>query len=114
MDITELGAGALFAYIIIKEVLAFLRHPKVKEEGTRLSKVEAGVQTLVEQHAVKDADGRLVWWNRRETYDQLDKVSDSLAKCIELVRETHHKTQTQIQETHGLLREMLIRMGKSS
>ena len=66
MDITELGAGAVFAYIIIKEVLSFLKAPKSKEQDhkidQRLHFLEQGVSTLVEQHATKDEDGRPVWW----------------------------------------------------
>ena len=116
MDLTELGAGAIFAYVIIKEVLTFLKSPKKQEASGKmagqLKTIGEGVATLVVQHSTKDSEGRPVWWNKKETNNQLDKVSESLSKCIELVRETHHQTQKQIQETHGLLREMLIRMEK--
>ena len=106
--LVQLGVGGLFAYIIIKEVLAFLSRRKNDTSGfMELLKDMAGLEREVfrmtsdlhDWHSREDSAGRKLWY----TDPTFTKAIDTLAKNVETQTEA---LRLMIDEIKGMRREL--------
>ncbi|PIR17593.1 MAG: hypothetical protein COV46_03540 [Deltaproteobacteria bacterium CG11_big_fil_rev_8_21_14_0_20_49_13] len=77
--VTELGVGGIFAVLVIREVLNFLR---IRKNGgypdRKFSEMYNWVEDLWNWHNVTDNDGVKIWYVRRSLEDAIRKLSDNI------------------------------------
>ena len=121
----ELGAGAVFAMLVIEKVFGFLksweakrltqrqdssrprRHTpeELKELLPMMRTLNENVEWLRTMHEVKDADGAPIWYNRRSSEDATREA------IKELTTATRENGQMQQQQTI-LLQSMVDSMAR--
>lgn len=81
-ELTQLGIGGIFAIMVIREVLSFLR----ARNGGGPSSIAKQVDDLWTWHNVRDGDGVPVWYVRRSLEESIAKLADSIEKLVEIQR----------------------------
>lgn len=77
--IMELGVGGIFAILVIREVLGFLRSRKNGGYPDRkIAEIHNWIEDLWNWHNVTDNDGVKIWYVRRSLEDAIRKLSDNI------------------------------------
>ena len=108
--IMQCGVGGILAYLIIKEVLSFLKCINIKrkesnggEKGHPKSEpfeicyeCRDYLKQLYDMHNVKDSDGVYAWYVRRSLQEAIISLSDNIAAQTDIFRELvfHLKEET--------------------
>lgn len=78
-EITQIGVGGIFAILVIREVLGFLRSRKNGYyPNRRFNEMCNWVEDLWNWHNVTDNDGVKIWYVRRSLEDAIRKLSDNI------------------------------------
>ena len=109
----QLGAGGLFALLVLREVFGFLKERVRNTNNTALEQMAKEVHEMHEWHAVTDEDGVKVWYIRRSLENTLDKLSHTLDAQTQLLKEmvlilkdTRNEMDAVIRETREIHREI--------
>jgi hypothetical protein len=112
-QLLQLGAGGLFALLIIREVFGFLKERVRCNSNVTIEQMAKEVHEMHEWHAVTDEDGVKVWYIRRSLEHTLDKLSHTLDAQTQLLKEmvlilkdTRNEMDAVIRETREIHREI--------
>jgi hypothetical protein len=112
-QLLQLGAGGLFALLVLREVFGFLKERVRYTHNTALEQMAKEVHEMHEWHAVTDEDGVKVWYIRRSLENTLDKLSHTLDAQTQLLKEmvlilkdTRNEMDAVIRETREIHREI--------
>lgn len=99
--VTQLGIGGIFAILVIREVLGFLKGRK--EVACYTNEDRKMLADLHDWHNRKDDDGVYVWYVRRSLEDAINSMADSqrqLAASISKLCEVERQQTEMLKETH--------------
>lgn len=112
-QLLQLGAGGLFALLVLREVFGFLKERVRYTHNAALEQMAKEVHEMHEWHAVTDEDGVKVWYIRRSLENTLDKLSHTLDAQTQLLKEmvlilkdTRNEMDAVIRETREIHREI--------
>ncbi|MBY0354403.1 MAG: hypothetical protein K2Q12_01585 [Rickettsiales bacterium] len=112
-QLLQLGAGGLFALLVLREVFGFLKERVRYTHNAALEQMAKEVHEMHEWHAVTDEDGVKVWYIRRSLENTLDKLSLTLDAQTQLLKEmvlilkdTRNEMDAVIRETREIHREI--------
>ena len=112
-QLLQVGAGGLFALLVIREVFSFLKERVRCSGNTMLEHMAKQIHEMHEWHAVTDEDGVKVWYVRRSLENALEKLSHTLDAQTQLLREmvlilkdTRNEMDAVIRETREIHREL--------
>lgn len=112
-QLLQLGAGGLFALLVIREVFGFLKERVRCNSNVTIEQMAKEVHEMHEWHAVTDEDGVKVWYIRRSLENTLDKLSHTLDAQTQLLKEmvlilkdTRNEMDAVIRETREIHREI--------
>jgi hypothetical protein len=112
-QLLQVGAGGLFALLVIREVFSFLKERVRCSSNTMLEHMAKQIHEMHEWHAVTDEDGVKVWYVRRSLENALEKLSHTLDAQTQLLREmvlilkdTRNEMDAVIRETREIHREL--------
>lgn len=96
-SITQIGIGGIFAILIIKEVLSFV---KGFRNGKKNGENEA-IKLLYEildyckkvhiMHDIKDSDGTYIWYVKRSLEVAINKLAENINHQTECFRDLVHE-----------------------
>ena len=108
-QLLQLGAGGLFALLVLREVFGFLKERVRYTHNAALEQMAKEVHEMHEWHAVTDEDGVKVWYIRRSLENTLDKLSHTLDAQTQLLKEmvlilkdTRNEMDAVIRETRAV------------
>jgi len=86
-QLLQIGAGGLFALLILREVFGFLKEKVRAQNNTVIDIMAKQIQELHEWHAVTDEDGVKIWYLRRSLENAIEKLTNNLDIQTQLLRE---------------------------
>ncbi len=112
-QLLQLGAGGLFALLVLREVFGFLKDRVRCTHNAALEQMAKELHEMHEWHAVTDEDVVKVWYIRRSLENTLDKLSHTLDAQTQLLKEmvlilkdTRNEMDAVIRETREIHREI--------
>ena len=81
-QLLQLGAGGLFALLVLREVFGFLKERVRYTHNAALEQMAKEVHEMHEWHAVTDEDGVKVWYIRRSLENTLDNFAGASVKLM--------------------------------
>lgn len=86
-QLLQIGAGGLFALLILREVFGFLKEKVRAQSNTVIDIMAKQINELHEWHAVTDEDGVKIWYLRRSLENAIEKLTNNLDIQTQLLRE---------------------------
>ncbi len=86
-QLLQIGAGGLFALLILREVFGFLKEKVRAQNNTAFDILAKQIQELHDWHAVTDEDGVKIWYLRRSLENAIEKLTNNLDIQTQLLRE---------------------------
>lgn len=93
-NIQSLGVGGIFAILVIREVLPYLKSKKSdycdpRKQYANIEKMCRQVRELWEWHNVMDGDGVRVWYVRRSLEEAIEKLATAIDRQNEVFHDMH-------------------------
>jgi len=86
-SLANLGIGGIFALLVIRLVLDWLKSRKNGGNDVDFKKVADDVRWLREIHDVRDSDGTPIWYVRRSLEEAIGKLAENIKAQTELFKE---------------------------
>jgi hypothetical protein len=86
-QLLQIGAGGLFALLVLREVFGFLKERARTQCNVTLDTMAKEVHEMHEWHAVTDEDGVKIWYLRRSLENAIEKLTNNLDVQTQLLRE---------------------------
>ncbi len=109
----QVGAGGLFALLVLREVFGFLKEKVRAQSNLVIDNMAKQIQELHEWHAVTDEDGVKIWYLRRSLENAIEKLTSNLDIQTQLLREmvlilkdSRNEMDAVIRETREIHREI--------
>jgi len=89
--LTQLGLGGLLAFMIIREVLTFLKFRK--NDPNNNSEMRRMIADLHQWHSQRDSDGVFIWYVRRSLEEAIKELARSVSKMSDSIAVLSRYTQ---------------------
>lgn len=86
-EFLQIGAGGLFALLVLREVFGFLKERSRNQCNIMLDTMAKEVHEMHEWHSVTDEDGVKIWYLRRSLENAIEKLTSNLDVQTQLLRE---------------------------
>ena len=107
--LSEIGVGGIFAVLMVKEVLNFLRYRKNGDRRAcdpHIKDMHKRIEDLWNWHNVTDNDGVKIWYVRRSLEEAIKKLSEN----IDVQTKALQEIVTEIRSTRKEVRDIELEM----